>query len=99
MIFWEPNLLNPYCFLIFNFGFFRKAAKLDPNEMAFTKRFIEKQLFRAAFTSIKVEYRDFLVPGTPEPLIKPVVLAGSLLEKIPGINCSAQSLFIRAQKL
>lgn len=98
MIFWEPNLLNPYCFLIFNFGFFRKAAKLDPAEMAFTNKFIEKQLSRTGFTSIKVEYRDFLVPGTPDFIIKPVVAAGWVLEKIPVINIMAQSLFISASK-
>jgi hypothetical protein len=90
--------LNPYCFLIFNFGFFRKAAKLDPAEMAFTKRFIEKQLSITGFTCINVEYRDFLVPGTPDIMIKPVAAAGVLLEKIPVINILAQSLFILASK-
>ncbi len=38
IIFLEPNLYNPYCFLIFNtWPVFRRMANLEPDEMAFSK--------------------------------------------------------------
>jgi 2-polyprenyl-3-methyl-5-hydroxy-6-metoxy-1,4-benzoquinol methylase len=98
LIFLEPNILNPYCFLIFKFPFFRKKAKLDPEEMAFTKEFIGKKLASTGFKNIKVEYRDFLIPGTPTSLIRPLIALGDLAEKIPIINKISQSIYITATK-
>ena len=40
MIFLEPNIYNPYCYLIFTYPYFRKKASLEPTEMAFSKKFI-----------------------------------------------------------
>lgn len=34
MIFMEPNIVNPYCALIFKNPYFREKAKLEPDEMA-----------------------------------------------------------------
>ena len=96
--FQEPNVLNPYCFLIFKVRAFRKLARLDPDEMAFTKRYAEKVLKKAGFKNVVVEYRDFLVPGVPDFLIKPSIILGDAVERIPGLNALAQSLFIRAEK-
>jgi 2-polyprenyl-3-methyl-5-hydroxy-6-metoxy-1,4-benzoquinol methylase len=93
-VFLEPNLLNPYCFLIFTFGPLRKLAKLEPDEMAFTRNFIRSKLSQNGFSNHLVEYKDFLLPNTPAPLIRPVITIGDYLEKIPGLNCMAQSLFI-----
>ncbi len=36
LIFWEPNLWNPYVWTIFTIPPMRRAAKLEPDEMAFT---------------------------------------------------------------
>lgn len=99
IIFLEPNFFNPYCLLIFNVGIFRKMARLEPAEMTFTKKFIGEKLGRAGFGSVKTEYRDFLVPGIPDFLIGPSIAAGSVVEKIPLLNMTAQSLFISASKL
>jgi 2-polyprenyl-3-methyl-5-hydroxy-6-metoxy-1,4-benzoquinol methylase len=98
IIFLEPNLLNPYCFLIFSFGFFRKLANLEPGEMAFTKRFIANKLAENGFSNIKVEYKDFLLPITPAWLIKPVIAIGSVLERTPILNKTSQSIYISAVK-
>ena len=98
MIFLEPNLLNPYCFAIFTFPYFRKLANLEPSEMAFTKKFITQKLKASAYSQIKVEYRDFLLPNIPKILIKPVIAAGSLLERIPILRNASQSIFISAEK-
>jgi 2-polyprenyl-3-methyl-5-hydroxy-6-metoxy-1,4-benzoquinol methylase len=99
IVFLEPNFYNPYCLLIFKIKLFRKLARLDPCETTFTKTFITRKLKNAAFTDIKVEYRDFLVPGTPEALIKPVILIGNIVEKIPVLKMIAQSIYISARKV
>ena len=99
IIFLEPNFYNPYCLLIFKIKFFRKLARLEPGESTFTKTAVTRKLKNASFGDIKVEYRDFLVPGTPEFLIKPVVLIGDIIEKMPGLNMMAQSIYISARKM
>jgi SAM-dependent methyltransferase len=96
IIFLEPNLLNPYCWFIFRYPALRKRAKLEPDEMAFSKSFIETRLAAAGYCNIRVEYRDFLLPGVPAPLIRPSIAAGSVLERTPVLRAFAQSLFISA---
>ena len=98
MIFLEPNILNPYCALIFQVPFFRKLVKLEPDEMAFSKRLITKKLEAAGYNNINIEHKDFLLPGTPSFLIKPVIAIGSVVEKIPLLNKLSQSIYISASK-
>ena len=99
MIFLEPNILNPYCFLIFKFPVFRKLVKLEPDEMAFTKKLITEKLKNTKYNSIKIEHKDFLIPGTPSFLIKPVITTGKLIEKIPLLNKLSQSIYVTASKI
>ncbi|MGD0711497.1 MAG: class I SAM-dependent methyltransferase, partial [Bacteroidales bacterium] len=74
ILFQEPNLSNPYCFLIFNTTtFMRKWANLDDGEKAMTKKFINKNLINTGFKNIKIEYKDFLIPLTPYILVKPTI--------------------------
>lgn len=96
IIFMEPNIYNPYCAFIFNYA--RNWANLEPDEMAFSKSFIEKKLHATGFNSVDVQYKDFLLPGIPEFLIQPSITIGNVLEKIPLINMVSQSLFIVATK-
>jgi len=98
MVFQDPNFYNPYCLLIFNIPVFRKMARLEPGEMSFTRRFIGQKLRDAGFTSVKVEYRDFLVPGVADFMIAPSIALGDIAEKIPVLNMLAQSLYIYAEK-
>ena len=95
-VFWEPNLFNPYVFATFSFGPLRKLTKLEPDEMAFTPGWIEGHLRAAGFGAIEVSYRDFLVPNLPFALVPLVTRAGAVVERIPGVNRLAQSLFITA---
>lgn len=97
MIFMEPNLCNPYIYLIFSYPSLRKAASLEPEEMAFRKGFAIQKLRKAGFEKIKVEYKDFLLPGVPDFMIAPLVLAGALLEKTP-LKILSQSLGIVGEK-
>jgi 2-polyprenyl-3-methyl-5-hydroxy-6-metoxy-1,4-benzoquinol methylase len=97
IIFMEPNLCNPYVYCIFSYQLLRKAASLEPEEMAFTKNFATQKLQNAGFEKIKVEYKDFLLPGVPEIMIEPLVLAGYWLEKTP-FKIVSQSLGIIGDK-
>lgn len=98
LIFVEPNIHNPFVYLIFSYPYWRKKAHLDPDEMAFSKKFATKKLEEAGFRDIKVEYKDFLLPGIPNVLIKPSIVIGDVLEKIPLVRNVSQSIFISAVK-
>ena len=97
MIFLEPNIYNPYCYLIFKYPYFRKTAALEPTEMAFSKNFIKKKLNTAGYKNIKIEYKDFLLPGIPKIFVKPSIILGSVAEKTPLIKMLSQSIFISAE--
>jgi 2-polyprenyl-3-methyl-5-hydroxy-6-metoxy-1,4-benzoquinol methylase len=98
LIFMEPNIYNPYVYLIFSYPFLRKMAHLEPDEMAFSKRYIEELLMKTGFRNVNVQFRDFLLPGIPTFLVKPSIIVGNIIEKIPGLRCAAQSIFIEAQR-
>lgn len=98
IIFLEPNIYNPYVYFIFSFEALRKATHLEPDEMAFSKSFVTEKLLKAGFKNVKVEYKDFLLPGIPDALITPSVVIGDVLEKIPLVNKVSQSIFISAEK-
>src|SRR5665213_2012823 len=83
IIFWEPNLSNPYIFAIFSFAPLRKWANLEPDEMAFGRGKIRRHLLRAGFAEIRVELRDFLLPNTPTPLVPLAIGVGAVFEKLP----------------
>ncbi len=96
LIFWEPNLKNPYVFLIFKVAALRRMARLEPEEMAFTPRFIQRKLTSAGFCQVRAITRDFLLPNTPARLISSVVKIGDFLEKVPIVRGCAQSIFLTA---
>ena len=98
LIFWEPNLWNPYIFLIFSVPILRRLAKLEPDEMAFTAGFIHANLATAGFDPVKVSTRDFLLPNTPAFLTKFVIIVGVWLEQIPLVRRLSQSVFIVATR-
>jgi SAM-dependent methyltransferase len=98
IVFLEPNIYNPYVYLIFSCPPLRGRARLEPDEMAFSKRFVTAKLRRASYRNIRVEFRDFLIPSIPSFLIRPSILIGAVLERIPAFNWLAQSLFISAEK-
>ena len=97
ILFLEPNILNPYCFLIFKVKSFRVRANLEPGEMAFKKLEIKRILESKEFSKIKIVHKDFLLPNTPAFMIGFVSLASNCLEYIPLINKLSQSIFISAQ--
>jgi SAM-dependent methyltransferase len=96
LVFWEPNVFNPYVFAIFKLAPLRKLAKLEPDEMAFSPMWITKHLHAAGFVDVEVSYRDFLVPIVPARLVGVVSRVGDVVEQIPGLKRLAQSLFVCA---
>lgn len=96
IIFMEPNIYNPYVAVIFKNKRLRKWAKLEPDEMAFSKSFIHKKLINAGFSDVKIKYKDFLLPDIPKALVKPSIVIGNVAEKIPLIKNLSQSIFIEA---
>jgi len=98
ILFFEPNIANPYAFLIFRCGQLRKWAHLEPDEMAFSKAFISHKLSGVGYTNVKVEYKDFLLPGIPDWLISPSIVLGNALERVPLLRVTSQSIFISAVK-
>jgi len=98
LIFMEPNIFNPYIYLIFSYPVLRKKANLEPDEMAFSKSFVTKKLESLGYKDVKVEYKDFLLPGIPDFLIQPSIVVGNVLEKLPLVNKVSQSIFITATK-
>lgn len=97
IVFIEPNLVNPYVYWIFSFGALRRLASLEPNEMAFTRWSIQRRLKQAGFLTAEIQCADFLLPGTPEWLVKPSIAIGTVLEKTP-LREIAQSVFLVARK-
>ncbi len=96
IIFLEPNIYNPYCAVIFNVA--RKWANLEPDEMAFSRRFISKLLHQIGYKDVEVAYRDFLVPGVPACLVQPIIAVGDIVERVWPVNRLSQSIFISATK-
>lgn len=95
IIFMEPNIYNPYVAAIFKNKTLRKAAKLEPDEMAFSKTFIRKKLEVAGFKNIDITYKDFLLPGIPKWAVKPSIVIGNIVEKTP-LKFISQSILIKA---
>ncbi len=98
LVFWEPNYLNPFIYLIFTFPWLRRRAQLEPGEMAFSPREIRRRLDSLGMARTTVQTRDFLLPNTPDWLIGTAVSLGHGLERLPGLRAWAQSLFLVATK-
>lgn len=97
IIFMEPNIFNPYVAAIFKNESLRKWANLEPDEMAFSKGFINQKLQEAGFSNISIIYKDFLLPGIPKFLVTPSIVVGNLLEKTP-LKFISQSILISCSK-
>ena len=97
IVFLEPNICNPAAYLIFR-SFIRKFAQLEPTEDLFTRAEIIKNLTAAGFSGIKIIPVDFILPITPEFLIKVNVALDKILEKTFLLKQLSQSILIYAEK-
>lgn len=98
IMFTEPNMLNPQIAMERNIPFMRKRMNNSPDETAFFRWRLRKQLITAGFEHVNIIPFDFLHPAVPKfliPLAKPIA---SCLEHIPLVKEIAGSLIIKGQK-
>jgi 2-polyprenyl-3-methyl-5-hydroxy-6-metoxy-1,4-benzoquinol methylase len=94
LAFAEPNMLNPQVYL-------ERKLKLwyvSPDEIAFVRWRLARQLNAIGFLDVRVVPFDWLHPSTPEPFISLVRSTGLLLERIPFLREFAGSLSISARR-
>ncbi|WP_421988549.1 class I SAM-dependent methyltransferase [Roseococcus sp.] len=97
LAFIEPNLYNPYCAFIFRTRIGRRFAKLEPDEMAFRPGELRRALPQAGWRQVEVATRDFLLPGLPTVLTRPILAVEPALEAAVLTRWLAQSHFITAR--
>jgi SAM-dependent methyltransferase len=91
----EPNMLNPQIFMERKFRFLRRVFwYISPDESAFIRGRLFRDLAKIGFDSIHITPFDWLHPATPPALIPLIEKMGQTLEKIPGLREFAGSLSI-----
>ncbi len=96
MAFVEPNLLNPYCAFIFGTKIGRRHALLEPDEMAFRASELRRVIVASGWCNVQLQTRDFLLPGMPVRLIRPILAVEPFLEATALTRWLAQSHFVTA---
>jgi SAM-dependent methyltransferase len=96
--FTEPNMLNPQIALQRNIPFVRRRMGDSPDETAFIRWSLRKQLAKVGFDDISIHPFDFLHPQIPECLISFFRPICSFLERMPILSEFAGSLYIEARK-
>ena len=97
MSFAEPNMLNPQVFLERKFHYLPIFSYTSPDETAFVRWRLERQLREEGFTEVTIRPFDWLHPSTPKILIKTVSAVGRFLESVPLLQEFSGSLSISAQ--
>jgi 2-polyprenyl-3-methyl-5-hydroxy-6-metoxy-1,4-benzoquinol methylase len=88
----EPNMLNPQVFLERRFR--RFFPYVSPDETAFLRWPLKKQLMRVGFVDVRIIPFDWLHPRVPKSLIKLIQVGGTMLENLPIVREFAGSLLI-----
>jgi 2-polyprenyl-3-methyl-5-hydroxy-6-metoxy-1,4-benzoquinol methylase len=94
MSFAEPNMLNPQIYCERHFR--RLFPKTSPDETAFVRGSLKRNLERAGFQGVRITPFDWLHPYTPKTLIPAVSLMGKIAESVWPVREFAGSLYIRA---
>lgn len=92
----EPNMLNPQIYCERHFR--RFFPQVSPDETAFVRWTVRRELERVGFTDVRIVPFDWLHPGTPKSLIPLVRAIGSGLERIWGVREFSGSLWITATR-
>jgi 2-polyprenyl-3-methyl-5-hydroxy-6-metoxy-1,4-benzoquinol methylase len=92
----EPNMLNPQIYCERHFR--RFFPQVSPDETAFVRTRLRRDLEAVGFTSVDIRPFDWLHPATPAGLIPLVSGTGKLLEAIWPIQEFAGSLRIWARR-
>jgi 2-polyprenyl-3-methyl-5-hydroxy-6-metoxy-1,4-benzoquinol methylase len=92
----EPNMLNPQIYCERHFRSF--FPQVSPDETAFVRPRLRRDLERAGFVSVDIQPFDWLHPATPPRLIPLVSGFGKVLEAAPLVREFAGSLRIWAAR-
>jgi ubiquinone/menaquinone biosynthesis C-methylase UbiE len=98
IIFSEPNMLNPIVMMIKNVGPLKKIFHESPDETAFFRWPLARQLRRIGFVNETITPYDFLHPSTPPWVIRFAESPLKQIEKIPLLKEFSGSLLIHARK-
>ncbi len=98
MMFTEPNMMNPQVALIKNVPYIKRRAGDSPDETAFFRWQIAKELNNLGFVDVSVKPFDFLHPQTPACLLNLTERLTIIFEKIPFVREIAGSLVIQCMK-
>jgi len=93
----EPNMLNPYVFLVKKLKILSRFTGESPTESAFFRWSLKSMLQSYGFREIVVKPFDFLHPNLPASLVRFVDAVGRFLERTP-MREFAGSLFISGEK-
>jgi SAM-dependent methyltransferase len=97
LAFIEPNFRNPYCAFIFGTRVGRRLGRLEPDEMAFTQDELRLILPKAGWRDVAVTTKDFLLPGLPDAVARPILVIEPALEATRLTRWLAQSHFVTAR--
>jgi SAM-dependent methyltransferase len=98
ILFTEPNMLNPQIALQKNIPYLKAKLGDSPDETAFFKWRLKRDLLRHGFIDVEVTPFDFLHPRTPGFLAQQAERFCGFLEKVPALREIAGSLYIRARR-
>ena len=94
----EPNMMNPQIALQRHVPFLRRWAGESPEETAFFRGRLSRQLHTVGFMNVNVTPFDFLHPAVPAPLIAIVDRVGRWVERVPVLREISGSLLISGSK-
>jgi 2-polyprenyl-3-methyl-5-hydroxy-6-metoxy-1,4-benzoquinol methylase len=97
MSFAEPNMLNPQIYCERHFR--RFFPEVSPDETAFVRFSLRRDLEKNGFTSVEIKPFDWLHPFTPPAMIPAVIGLGRVLEGVWPCREFSGSLWIRACRL
>lgn len=92
----EPNMMNPHIAIERKVPAVRRWVGASPEETAFFRWGLARQLRDAGFKDIHITPFDFLHPSVPGPLIPMVQRMGTVFEQMPFLREIAGSLLISA---
>jgi len=94
----EPNLLNPQVFLERKLRFLPIFKYVSPDETAFVRWRLARQLVETGFEGVSIVPFDWLHAATPPSLINCVRAVSSVIEKTPVIREFSGSLYVKARR-
>jgi 2-polyprenyl-3-methyl-5-hydroxy-6-metoxy-1,4-benzoquinol methylase len=92
----EPNMLNPQIYCERHFR--RFFPQVSPDETAFVRSRLRRDLERVGFVSVSIQPFDWLHPATPAVLIRMISGLGTAFEAVWPVREFAGSLRIWARK-